>query len=439
VVPRQRWRVIDNGRAITRDGGFAAGRIYELVYRATDPAVVGLGLAAIRDTMALARYDEECPFAVERGFALGISQTGRFLRHFLYQGFNTDERGRKVFDGLLVNTAGAGRGSFNHRFGQPSRDAHRYSAFFYPTDLYPFSGRAQRDPITGRREGLLDRVRAAGHAPRVFYSNTGYEYWGRAASLLHTSLDGSADVEPLPSVRIYHLASCQHFPIPFDTDRFESLPGADGFRGNPIDFLTIGRALVAAMQEWIEKDIPPPPSAYPRIDDGTLVPIDSVGFPSIPGIAFPRVIHEAYRADYGPRFATGIVDRQPPVLGPAFPSLVSQVDGDGNEVAGIRPVEVQVPLATYTPWHVRERLAGGNGELTDFWGTFLPLPRNGQERQERGDPRASIAERYNSREVYLAAVEKAAQAAVQQCHLLEEDVPRVMERAGILWDWIASR
>ena len=152
VVLREQWRFVRGGEAIQREGGFPAGRIYELVYRATDPAVVGLGLAAIRDTMAFARHDKLCPFAVQRGFALGISQTGRFLRQFLYQGFNTDERRRKVFEGLLVNTAGAGRGSFNHRFGQPSRDAHRYSAFFYPTDLFPFSGRTQRDPLGGRRD-----------------------------------------------------------------------------------------------------------------------------------------------------------------------------------------------------------------------------------------------------------------------------------------------
>jgi len=376
---------------------------------------------------------------VERGFALGISQTGRFLRHFLYQGFNTDERGRQAFDGIVANTAGAGRGSFNHRFAQPSRDAHRYSAFFYPTDLFPFSGRPQRDPLGERREGLLDRLRANGHLPKIFYLNTGYEYWGRAGSLLHTSLDGSADVEPLPNVRIYHLASCQHFPYPVPPDQLQPLGAADGLRGNPLDFLTIGRALVAAMQEWIEDDIAPPPSAYPRIDDGTLVPIDRTGFPDIPGVAAPQVIHEAYRADYGPDFAAGLVDREPPDLGPPFPSLVSRTDADGNEVAGIRPVEIAVPLGTYTPWHVRRGMAGGNGELTDFWGSFLPFARDAGQRERRGDPRRSVAERYPSREAYLDAVRKAAHAAVGRRHLLEEDVERTVGRAGTVWDWMAGR
>jgi len=440
VVPRESWRFSDDGRTIVRDGGFPAGRIYELVYRGSDPAVVGLGLAAIRDILAYARHDDESAFPVERGFAFGVSQTGRFLRQFLYQGFNTDERGRRVYDGLLIHTAGAGRGSFNHRFGQPSRDAHRYSAFFYPTDIFPFSGRIQRDPLTGRREGLLDRTRAGGHMPRIFYTNTGYEYWGRAASLLHTSLDGSADVEPLRDVRIYHLASCQHFPVGFTPERFDPVEGADGYRGNPIDFLTTERALVAAMQDWIERDVAPPPSVYPRIDDGSAVAIEQVAFPDIPGIAFPRVIHEAYRADYGPRLLTdGIVDIQPPLLGPPFPPLVSQVDANGNEIAGIRPIEILVPLATYTPWHLRRSLAGGNGELTDFWGMFLPFPRTASDREANDDPRPSVKERYPSRAVYLEQIKKEARAAVGRRHLLEEDVARVVERAQELWDWMAAR
>jgi len=443
VVPRDAWRFTEDAAAIVRDGGFPAGTIHELVYRAEDPAVVGLGLAAIRDMIAFAKHDEACPFPVEHGVAVGISQTGRFLRHFLYQGFNRDEAGRRAFDGMLVHTAGAGRGSFNHRFAQPSRDAHRYSAFFYPTDVFPFSGRAQRDPVTGRREGLLDRARASGTVPRIFFTNTGYEYWGRAASLLHTSLDGSADVELLPEVRIYHLGATQHFPWRFPppppTRERSDGPILEAYRGNPIDFVVIERALLAALVDWVAAGVEPPPSAHPRIDDGTLVPIQELRFPELPGIDPPRVIHEAYRADYGPRFASrGIVDRQPPVLGAAFPSLVSQVDADGNEIAGIRPVEVAVPLATYAPWHVRRGLPGGNGELTDFFGTFVPFAAT-PDRERAGDPRASIAERYTSREAYLEAVERAARAAIDRRHLLPLDLPRVRARAASMWEFLVER
>ena len=190
----------------------------------------------------------------------------------------------------------------------------------------------------------------------------------------------------------------------------------------------------------IERGVAPPPSAYPRIDAGSAVTIEEVTFPDIPGIAFPRVIHEAYRADYGPRFlADGVVDIQPPVLGPAFPSLVSQVDANGNEIAGIRPIEIRVPLATYTPWHLRSSLPGGNGELTDFWGMFLPFSQTANDREAVGDSRPSVEERYSSREEYLEQVEKEARAAVGRRHLLEEDVPRVLRRARELWDWMAAR
>ncbi len=401
---------------------------------------VGWQLAAIRDIHAYVRYNDASPFPVDRGFAFGVSQTGRFLRQFLYQGFNTDEEGREVFDGFLIHTAGAGRGSFNHRFGQPSRDAHRYSALFFPTDIYPFTGRPQRDPLTGRHEGLLDRVQASGRSPKIMYTNTEYEYWGRAASLLHTSLDGSADVEPLPDVRIYHLASCQQFPVSLSARNLQPIAGTAGCRGNPIDFLPIERALLAAMQDWIEANEPPPPSAYPGIAEHRLVPTERLGFPAIPGVALPRVIHEAYRADYGPRFLEqGIVDRQPPILGAAFPSLVSQVDADGNEIAGIRPIEIQVPLATYTPWHLRRGLAGGNGELTDFQGSFFPFESTLEARRLKGDPHPSVAERYPSRGDYLDRVEGAARAAVRDRFLLQEDLPRLMTRARVLWDWVMAK
>ena len=193
VVPRSEWRfareengrVVDDLTHIYMEKGFDAGKIYEMVYVAGEPTVVGLGLAIVRDVMSYAKYGNGVEFHVDRGIAVGISQTGRFLRHFLYQGFNTDEHGRKVYDGIMVHTAGAGRGSFNHRFAQPSRDAHRYSAFFYPTDIFPFTSRVQTDPETGRTDGLFAHQHNDAHLPKVFYTNSGYEYWGRAASRIH--------------------------------------------------------------------------------------------------------------------------------------------------------------------------------------------------------------------------------------------------------------
>ena len=185
VIPRSEWRFAPDRSHIHLPGGFVPGKIYEAVYVAQDPAVVGLGLAAVRDLVAYLKHSPESPAPGERAIAVGISQTGRFLRHFLYQGFNEDLEGRPALDGVFAQTAGGGRGSFNHRFGQPSRDAHPYSAFFYPTDLFPFTGRTRSDPVTGLEDGLLRVLSKSEAMPKVFFTNTGYEYWGRAAGLIH--------------------------------------------------------------------------------------------------------------------------------------------------------------------------------------------------------------------------------------------------------------
>ncbi len=446
VVPRDRWRfaresggrVVEDRTHIYMPDGFRAGKIYELVYHARDPAVVGLGLAAIRDVIAYAKYDPQALFPVRAGIAFGVSQTGRFLRHFLYQGFNTDERGRRAFDGMLIHAAGAGRGSFNHRFAQASRDAHRYRTFFYPTDLFPFTSRAQRDPETGLSDGLFAHERAD-RLPKVVLTNTGYEYWGRAASLVHTTPDGGADVEPMPNERIYHLAGGQHFVVPFPPSPGARLGDARAWRGNPLDFLLTLRALLVRLVAWVAEGVEPPPSAFPRIADGTLVPAGLLAFPRIPRVSTPRAPHEAYRVDYGPRWSDGIIDVEPPRLGAAFPSLVPQVDAAGNELAGLRSVELLAPLATYTPWSLRIGYPAATDELVDFFGTYLPFPRNEAEKSALGDPRPSVESRYPSRAAYLDAARAAAQALTNAGTLLPEDVPRALERAERHWDWLTKR
>ncbi len=443
VIPRKRWHFarLRNGRRVSGathivlDGGFEAGKIYELVYRAQDPAVVGLGLAAIRDVISYAKHDKTSIFPAKLGLAAGVSQTGRFLRQFLYQGFNTDEQGRAAYDGLMIITAGAGRGSFNHRFAQPSRDGHRYSAFFYPTDLFPFSSATQFDPLQGRSDGLLAHLANAKHAPKTFYINTGYEYWGRAASLIHTTPDGMADVAPPPHERIYHLASAQHFvgAFPKADDRLVYAPV---YRGNPLDFSSNYRALLVRLVAWVETGTAPPSSAYPTRTGGTLVRPMNVAFPAVPGVTFPQTIHVAYRADYGPRWSQGIIDVQPPRLGTSFPSRVAQVDRLGNEQGGVRNVELRVPLATYTPWSLRTGYAGSPGELADFVGTVIPLPRTEAERQARGDPRPAIETLYASRQAYLNQVRREVQDLVRSGFLLADDRHHVLQRAARTWAWV---
>ena len=445
VVPRERWRfarledgrLVDDPAHVHLASGFERGKIYELIYRARDPVVVGIGLAAVRDFVSWARYDSRSAFPTTSAIAFGVSQSGRFLRHFLYQGFNADESGRTVFDGMLVHTAGAGRGSFNHRFAQPSRDAHRFSAFFYPTDLFPFTTRTQTDPVTGVTDGLRPPSAERATAPKIFFTNTGYEYWGRAGSLIHTSPDGAADVLPLPSERIYHLAGGQHFVGDFPPSESQRI--GDAYRGNPLDFLLTLRALLVRLVQWVVEDRAPPPSSYPTRAAGTLVPLGALRVPRLAGVTTPAVAHEAYRVDYGPRWREGIITREPPGIGAPFAVLVPQVDADGNERGGVRGVELLAPLATYLPWQLR----GGQGtdatELVDFLGTYAPLPRTEAERQQHGDGRVSIERRYGNKREYLVAARRAADSLVAAGLLLQEDVARVVGRAEEHWNWIMNR
>src|SRR5580693_3265072 len=227
TIPRSQWsfaHTVDGKLAVDTyfihlDGGFQPGKIYEVVYEAKDPAVVGLGLAAVRDFLSYLKYEPQSTAPVKRVYAVGISQSGRFLRHFLYQDFNADEQGRQVMDGVIAHVAGAGRGSFNHRFAQPSRDAQPLSSIFFPTDLFPFTDLPETDPESGATAGFLDASIKSKNAPKLFLTNTSYEYWGRAASLIHTSPDGLSDAKIGENTRVYLLAGLQHFSVPFPPDK----------------------------------------------------------------------------------------------------------------------------------------------------------------------------------------------------------------------------
>jgi hypothetical protein len=435
LVPRESWsfrlpdKATGEGLAVRLEGGFEKGKIYELVYASADPVVVGVGLAALRDGAAWLRDSKDSPVAVERVLAMGISQTGRLLRSFLYQGFNLLPGGGMAFDGVIAHTAGAGRGSFNHRFAQPSRDAHRFRAFLYPTDVYPFSDLPQRDPETGLEEGLLDRLRIDDAVPKIFFTNTGYEYWGRNAALIHTSLDGSQDVDPGPEVRSYHFASAQHFVEPFPPH-----PVGTRHPGNPADFLWSLRALLLAMDSWITDGEAPPPSRVPRLADSSLVALEDYRFPKIPGVEIPNIAHGTWRLDFGPRFRSeGIVDYQPPRVGAPFPILVPQTDADGNESAGIRLPQIEVPLATYTPWNFRSEAIGAPNELANFRGAYLPFSVTEAERRRAGDPRPSLEKRYASRDEYLGRYARAAMDLAKDGFLLPQDLSGMLLQAGDFW------
>src|SRR5882672_9354864 len=447
IVPRSQWRFAraDGGTTVadlTRvyfAAKFEPGKIYEVVYTAQDPPIVGLGPAAIRDVISMLKYKSadalSMPAAsITRALAFGVSQSGRFLRTYLYYGFNRDEGDRKVFDGVIAHVAGAGRGSFNHRFAQPSRDGHPYLNFFYPTDIFPFTDVAQKDPQSGVTDGLLTHAGSPELLPKIFYTNSEYEYWGRAASLIHTTVDGSSDAPLMDNVRIYLLAAGQHGPGAF--------PPAQSIgqqRNNPLDYRWAMKALLVAMDRWTANGTAPPASQFPHVSDGTLVQPDRLRFPKVPGVTTSTAVHRAYRADYGPRFAKeGIVTIEPPRIGSSFPILVPQVDVDGNGIAGVRMPELAVPLATYTGWNLFNARSGPTDVLSSMQGSYIPLPRTSAERKRTNDPRLSIEERYRDKDQYVGLVGKAARELIDQGFLLTEDLAVVLNNAGRHWDVAAS-
>ncbi|HET7064056.1 MAG TPA: alpha/beta hydrolase domain-containing protein [Rudaea sp.] len=440
LIPRAQWqfahsidgKLVPSDRHIHLSGGFRPGKLYEYVYVVADPVVAGLGFAAFRDFAAYVKHSTDALVPATRVYGQGISQNGRFLRDFIYQGFNADEDGRIALDGVLAHVAGAGRGNFNYRFAQPSRDAQPTSAVLYPTDVFPFTDRDETDPVTGASGGLLDRALAGHVAPKIFLSNTSYEYWGRAASLISTSADGQHDMAISPGVRIYHFTGLQHFTGPFPPAR-----GKDDLLGqepeSPLPMRFFWRAMIANLDAWVRDGTAPPPSSYPRIADQTLVPLSGYAFPTIPGVNKPREASGAFRLDFGVEWPR-VISAQPPKIGSPFPVLVPQVDADGNERDGVRLPQIVVPLATYTGWNLRDASIGAPTERVSFEGSYIAFARTAAEREATHDPRRSIAERYASREDYLRRYGAAIDDLVRQRWLLEEDRALLMQRGELEWD-----
>ena len=439
AVARTDWRFAPDASHLHVPGGFEPGRIYELIYRAQDPGIVGLGLLAVRDTAAWLRWGSVAagnPAAgrLERAYAFGVSQTGRFLRHLLYLGLNEDEAGREVFDAFIPHVAGARRGEFNMRFGQPSLNATTSVG-----SLFPFNDAEQRDPVAGLRDGLLARLDARGRRPKIFTINTSAEYWRGDASLVHADVEGTTDVEPPAHVRVYLFAGTQHTPGALPP------PAADpntGDRGrapfNTVDYAPLLRAALVNLDRWVTDGVAPPPSSVPRLADGSAVTAESTTpvFTRIPGVRFPDRISRPVRLDFGSDWARGIASVLPPKIGAPYVTHVSAVDADGNDRAGIRPPELLAPLATFTGWNLRHPSQGAPGDLMSMMGSTFPFATTAAERERTADPRPSLAERYGSRAAYLDRVAAVAGEAVARRHLLAEDIPAVVTRAGALWDLI---
>jgi hypothetical protein len=417
--------------------GFEPGRVYELVYVVKDPVVAGLGFAAVRDFASWLKYDTAAVAHVDRAYAAGISQCGRFLRDYLYEGFNQDESGRMSLDGILAHVGGAGRGDFNYRFAQPSRDGQPMSSIYWPTDIFPFTDEDEGDPANPsvQPQGLLDRAKAQHDLPKVFLSHTSYEYWGRAASLMTTTADGKEDMPIDPSVRVYFFAGLQHFSGPWPPARGTGEVASQNLE-SPLAIRWFWRAMITNMNAWVRDDVAPPASSYPHIADGGLVPRDQLAFPAIPGIHPPHDYTEAFHLDFGPNWEqTRILAIQPPAVGAQFPVLVPQVDADGTDRAGIHLPEISVPLATVTGWNLRDPATGAPDERVSVLGSYVPFAKTAADRKASGDSRLSIEERYSSREDYLSRYNNAVDDLVRQRWILPDDAASLKEQGAKEWDY----
>lgn len=427
-IPAPAWRLNADRTAIEMAAGFEPGVIYEAVYQARDPQVAGVSLAAYRDLAIWLKHEAPAgsplggePRLIRRAIAFGISQSGRFLRTFLYYGFNAGENGRPAYEALWADVAGAGRGSFNHRFAQASRDGYSYFNTLYPSDLFPFTDLPQTDPLTQARDGLMERTPEA-LQPKVIYTNGSAEYWSRAAALVHTSVDGRADVPLPPNVRLYVLSGAQHGPGAWP-------PRRNGTQnpGNPLDHRPFQRAVLAAVHAWVKDGVAPPASVYPQVQKGELTPRAGLRFPAPEGVTVPLRPKLTHRMDFGPDFTTrGIVTKEPPALGEPYAMLVPQADADGIDQGGIRLPEVAEPLGIYTGWNLRARETGAPEELLGLAGSFFPFTKE------------QIGKRYGTREAWLKRIEASAAALEKQRFLLPADRGRILESAGRAWEFVTS-
>ena len=458
-IPRNKWQfgIIKDGKIapdttnVYYEDGFQPGRIYELLYIAKDPRVVGLGLAAIRDAISFFYFETEDssgnknPLAVEDSndkltpdskysYIWGQSQSGRVITHMIWQGFHIDEKDRMVFDGARPHVSGGGKGGFNFRFAQTSNHPSHLETHYFPADFFPFNYNPQIDPVNGQTGDVLAKAIQAGKIPKIIVTNHESEYWTRAASLIHTDVTGTVDAMPHENVRMYLVNGANHNP------------GINTTRTNndwehsrtTVNARTVGRALLKALDNWVSQNVEPPLPAVPQIKYGELISVAQHKrfFPAIPGARHTGIVFQPLRLDYGPRFWTeGIQDNVPPkYFGPDYNTLLPNYDSDGNSIGGIRLPEIAAPLGTYQGFNPRRAAIGNPNYTARFDGSFWMFPQTEKERLEKGDPRLSIQARYHDKEAYVQQVVAAVEKLQSQCYLLKEDGDNYIRNAkNMVW------
>ena len=429
-----------NETMICLKNGFDPNLIYELVYTAKDPLVLGVGMAAMRDVVSFFRRatadDAGTPNPIagqiEWVIGYGRSQSGRYQKNFILLGFNEDEDGRIVWDGAHPIIAGA-MGQFNIRFAQPGNIAN----IFEPGAEGPLWWDDYNDVARGRGvTGILERCRASDTCPKIFDDFGGPEVWYGRGGVGIAGTRGNEDLRLPPNVRRYYHASTDHGGG--DGGFAVAQPAQPGLvlAENPNPQVETRRALIVALTEWVTKGKRPPRSEYPRVSDGTLVPATAkaMHWPKIPGAPTPdNVMNVLMDYDYGPDFRyndeSGVMTNVVPPIKQIIPTPAAKVDEDGNEIAGVKSVLLQAPLGTYTSWNP---FSSGpqQGNVGGLAAGYIPFAMTKAERMARGDPRRSIEERYGSQEGYDCVVRHAAKKEVRKRLLLQEDADRLIAQAA---------
>lgn len=429
------------------EGGLEPGVIYELIYEAKDPVLAGAGLAGIRDMVSLLRYgtgisalaEQLSAFnipAIEHTVAWGNSQSGRLLRQFVYQGFNADLNGQRVFDGIVPVIAGAGFGMFNTRFAMPTRTNGQHENLLYPNDYFPFTYGDSIDPFSGRSDGILRQSRLSNTEPKIMHIQTSNEYWVRAGSLAHTDPLGTRDADIPDNVRFYTIGGSQHGSgsgVP------SSSRGLGQLQSNHNVWNPFASSLLVAMVEWVSDEALPPSSRYPKIENHTLVAshledgqINPDAWRPLPGYSHPKAIYQVGSVDFGDEFLTqGIMSRQPMFTNQWYRALVPTVNRDNNDVPSntILPPLTAVPLGTFTPWNLRRSETGADTELARLSGGYIPFAASIEEAGRNNDPRPALVKRYASAQEYLEEYERATDELIAQGYLLPEFKARLLELA----------
>ena len=451
LIPRSQWSFArcptgPPGVASTRDiclpAGFENNAVYQFIFKASGPTVAGLGYVTTRDYVSFLRNqaaDDDGNSNPVAGIAAtlcqGLSQSGAYLRDFVYQGFNEDEQGRRVCDGVHVHIQGLPKLALNYRFAQPSPGLLQHATRFKPDTNFPRTYAIGRDPVSGTIDGILKRPATD---PKIIHSTSSTEYWQFRASLLDTDEDGTVDVPEPSNVRRYLLAGSQHIALKGAPPNYGVGNRQCQQLSNPTHNGVLLRPLVAALDRWVRDDVEPPASRVPHIRNGTLVPSDqqSTGFPDIPAgpmwgaVAYNGLFNGSGERDFGPRVSgnAGVIDNLIPEILSTHGVLVPKVNEIGIDIAGIHQPFVAAPTATLTGWNLR-RPEFTDGDLCDTTGMMIPLFRTRQERVNAADPRPSLEELYKDHKGYVEAVWRAARKLARQRLLLEEDVEQIIKEA----------